>query len=181
MNEQTGGQLDRAIPAARRQPQVRAVGGPGKEYWVDDPGMNVATERINGHWRIEISPPRPAGQRSVPDGPLPLRSRLEAPFPNLSSDHQPRRLRNHVAASDTKFSSIPTATTGGTFECGRPLATTPECLQAQLTPWGAKMKANPTLVLNSQSFSRSVIKRPIFDKKPSCDPCPARSSICPVP
>jgi heparin/heparan-sulfate lyase len=55
VSEQAGGQLvvQSLLPA---RPQIRAVGGPGKEYWVDDPGLNVTTERIYGRWRIEISP-----------------------------------------------------------------------------------------------------------------------------
>jgi hypothetical protein len=40
-----------------RQAQITTVGGPGKEYWVADPGENFpANGRIYGRWRLEISP-----------------------------------------------------------------------------------------------------------------------------
>lgn len=54
VREPSGGQLivQSLLPT---QATIRAVGGPGKEYWVDDPGINVA-ERVYGAWRIEVSP-----------------------------------------------------------------------------------------------------------------------------
>jgi hypothetical protein len=54
ISQKHGGQLivQSLLPA---KAQIRVVGGPGKEYWVDDPGINVA-ERVNGAWRIEVSP-----------------------------------------------------------------------------------------------------------------------------
>ncbi len=78
-----------------KDPAIVSIGGPGKQYWVDDPGRNYPASRRgadaddvgwHGNWRVEISPSKQAAidqfltvlYPSDPGSPAPASKLIEA-------------------------------------------------------------------------------------------------------
>ncbi|HXG10172.1 MAG TPA: heparinase II/III family protein [Gemmataceae bacterium] len=117
-------------------PQIRVVGGPGKEYWVDDPGINVEAS-VYGRWRLEVSPSTEQASDlfltvlyPCDPGSAPPASRVIA---------RGGRTGCEVAVAGKKYEILfnTKGDNGGTFN-GQPFATT-DPNAARATPAGSKL------------------------------------------
>ncbi len=103
-------------------PQLRVVGGPGKEYWVDDPGINVEAS-IRGRWRLEISP----GTRQASDLFLtvlyPCDPGSAAPVSRVIEQRDRTGCEIMIAGKKYEILFNTKGDNGGTFN-GQPFATT---------------------------------------------------------
>jgi hypothetical protein len=113
-----------------RQAVISTVGGPGKEYWVADPGQNYSASRKggeagdqgwHGNWRIEISPAAPAATDHFLTVLYPCDPGAAAPV--TASIESGTRAGCEVAVGGGRFRILfnTSGATGGTFD-GQPFA-----------------------------------------------------------
>jgi heparin/heparan-sulfate lyase len=107
------------------QAQIEVVGGPGREYWVADPGVSCPPPngRIRGSWRLEISPSAASTADEFLTVLYPCDPGAAAPVSRVV--RQADRTGCHVLVNGSEYTLLfnPRGETGGTFN-GIPFATT---------------------------------------------------------
>ena len=108
-----------------RQAQLEVIGGPGREYWVADPGVNCPPPngRIWGSWRLEISPRAASAGDVFLTVLYPCDPESVAPTAELIEDAGQAGCRVTVAGRRHTLLFNTQGGNGGTFD-GIPLSTT---------------------------------------------------------